>query len=192
MAIIERTDADAVRVTGDVRELLRADWVRLAAASSDTVERFEAVLAGLGWRLAGLDPEPAVRLPSGSVYTFERVDDSVSHWVWQAEARSPAENEELLAVAVRVWRGYVDAVVSAAGRPETVTAWDDPDFPVLQRWDDPEIRAGERDPLRLARWVLPGVSLLVWVNVYTGTATMRRAGGVAVVSELLLAGGSLG
>lgn len=192
MAIIERTDADAASLTADVRELLRADWPGLAAASLNSADRFGATLAGLGWTLAGLDPDPAVRLPTGSVYTFERVEDSVSHWVWEADAATPAENEELFTAAGRAWQTYADAVADAAGRPETVAAWDDPDFPALGRWDDPEIRGRERDPLRLARWRLPTVDLLLWVNVFTGTATMRRAGGVAVVSELLLPGGSLG
>jgi hypothetical protein len=192
LAIIERTDADAARLTTDVRELLRADWPGLAAASLSSTNRFEATLATLGWTLVGLDPEPAVCLPTGSVYTFERVEDSVSHWVWEADAATPAANEELFTVAGRAWQTYADAVAAAAGPPETVTAWDDPDFPALGRWDDPQIRGGERDPFRLARWRLPAADLLLWVNVFTGTATMRRAGGVAVVSELLLPGGSLG
>jgi hypothetical protein len=192
LAIIERTGADAARLTTDVRELLRADWPKLAAASLRSPARFEAALAGLGWTLAGLDPDPAVGLPSGSVYTFERVEDSVSHWVWEADASSPAENEELFTLAGRTWQRYADAVAAAAGRPETVTAWDDPAFPALERWDDPEIRAGERDPYRFARWRLPAGDLLLWVNVFTGTAGMHRAGGVAVVSELLLPSGSLG
>jgi hypothetical protein len=192
LAITERTDADPARLTTDVRELLRADWPKLAAASLDSADRFEATLARLGWTLAELDPDPAVCLPTGSVYSFERVEDSVSHWVWEADAANPAENEELFTVAGRAWQRYAGAVTAAAGAPETVTAWDDPDFPTLQRWDDPEIRADERDPYRLARWKVPAGDLLLWVNVFTGTARMQRAGGVAVVSELLLPGGSLG
>jgi hypothetical protein len=192
LAITERTDAEPTRLSADVRELLRVDWVALAAASLDEADAFEAMLTGLGWALTDLDPDPAVQLPTGSIYTFERIDDSVSHWVWDAGAENPAENDELFDAAGRAWNAYVGAVAGVAGPPGSVSAWDDPAFPALERWDDPEIRDVERDPFRLARWTVPAGELLLWVNVFTGTATKRRAGGVSVVSELLLPAGSLG
>jgi hypothetical protein len=192
LAITERTDGDPTRLSADVRELLRADWMPLAAGSLEEADAFEAMLTGLGWALTDLDPDPAVRLPTGSVYTFERVDDSISHWVWEAGAETAAENDGLFVAAGLAWDAYVPAVSVVAGPPGSVSAWDDPAFPALDRWDDPEIREVERDPFRLARWTVPAGELLLWVNVFTGTATRRRAGGVSVVSELLLPAGSLG
>lgn len=185
----ERSDTGPDRLPGDLRQLRRVHWPDVVGWSAEGVEALELRLADLGWDLVAADPVPALRLPSGAVYEMDEDDRTVSHWAWRAQASTVGENEALFARAEQVWPRYLTAATQTLGAPDRTSDWDDDDFAPLYHWSSDEVRLRERTPYRLACWDFDVTRLLLWINVFAGTATDRRPGTVAVVLTVLLPDG---
>lgn len=186
MPITEHADTAPAALAADLRRIRGVDWAGLADRADTDLE---ARLAEFGWDLAAADPAPALRSPEGAVYDLDGDDRTLSHWAWRAQAGDPRENAALFRAAADVWPEYLDAAGRALGAPDAQHDWDDPGFPPVYHWTDPDSRRRERSPYRLARWDLGAGRLLLWVNVLRGTAAGRRPGTVAIVVTLLLPDG---
>jgi hypothetical protein len=174
---------------GDLAQLVAIDW--RAVWKGESTARPAVWAADRGWRLTHTDGDLNLAVTTGSGGTLDLFRDQVTGGIsgasqvsWQRRASRAAENPEVITAGVAAWPDYLAAACGVLGQPD-LTAEDGGDaaLPALPHWPaDVAARRAERNPLRAAIWVRPGIGavLTLRVNLAMGTSGTGWPGSASI------------
>ncbi|MEU6313469.1 hypothetical protein [Streptomyces sp. NPDC047014] len=155
------TDHPPQRLAAELAELLRVDWRTVWSGLPEGEAELAAWCAGSGWTPLWPQSGLWVRTPAGGRLHLAaaggpgRPVTRASYTAWKVTADTPAQDAEVLAVALDRYTAHLTQLATALGAPGWEGAWDSPDFPeppAPGRWASAADRLEHRSPYRLAQW----------------------------------------